>query len=1523
MFTCQANSSCPSQAVLNRYSEEDIFKVSMIDRQHPVSRSMDFCILKYIIYKTDGAPVHIHVSLWRYSSCKLYMKLNHTRVTHKGQLFTMFTCQANSSCPSQAVLNRYSEEDIFKVSMIDRQQYSSCKLYMKLNHTRVTHKGQLFTMFTCQANSSCPSQAVLNRYSEEDIFKVSMIDHQHPVSRSMDFCISKYIIYRTDGAQVHIHVSLWRHSSCKFYMTLNHTRVTHKGQLFTMFPCQANSSCPSQAVLNRYSEEDIFKVSMIDHQHPVSRSMDFCFLKYIIYRTDGAQVHIHVSLWRHSSCKFYMTLNHTRVTHKGQLFTMFPCQANSSCPSQAVLNRYSEEDIFKVLMIDHQHPVSRSMDFCISKYIIHRTYGAQVHIHVSLSRQLFPMIPCQSNSSCLSKAVLNHYSEEDIFKVSMIDHQHPVSRSMDFCILKYIIYRTDGAQVHIHVSLWINSSCKLYSRDNHTSELAEPLLCDMGNSVELIDTRNNVILTHSRRKLETSTGQLIVFLPLFGLVRVGLNNTFTAPCLSITLHNVSLFSKDASYYFQKNFSAVCKKIRVHLTMAYQSALASRREPQINPSSIILTGQLEQNGLIMVLHIAQRIGNNRIFNISRTTENVYYLRCRNIQYGCHATARVYVNDPDVLIEVVPHDPSCIPSTDAIEIARFREALRTAAIRDHGEPREIYDAYALLYPEAAALLPFHAARASIRRWRLLSFPGSPNSIISMIHQLQDPANDRLFNHRTGFLTRHVMRDEDGYSHFVFYDLDVLNRVRMTVQTLLIDMTYKTCPLLPDANLQLGTVMAAYHNHSIPIIWFLLSRKTRNAYFKMSTVVRQLLVNSHIRAIVTDFELPLKTALREVFPEAYHVGCFFHFIRCLNGKLFRLGLRDYVVNNREANVFVRKCAALAFMPSDVILASFDLLLAETPARILASLQEFIDYFRSFWIRRVRPSNFSVWGVQARTNNAIESYHSVLLHRLGEHPVFWRWLCKIKQLVERQWSDFASMERGLSVARQPQNSTIFRNMVLQRAWRRYHLNDISSMELLTIGSNIIGEYFNSRFTNMRPFDVEEVMRLEERFDAALPQNDGYDPEFEHDIVGEFRPNERFRLNLRNVPAARPILMGEQNQGNGRRRRRRRRPNQGRAHQGPYQRRAAAPDDRDTAAIAVRSPRDERYHVAAVRIGHDMAVDVPRAQPPQLPDAALGEAAAIAVGIPRAPSPQYDAAAPNDDDAMAGALPRAPSPQYEAAAPNDDDAMAGALPRTQSPQLPDAALDGAAMLAVGSPISPIPWYEAAAPGEAASNFLGLPRSQSSRRLYNREELVDSDSDSDIDMTAAYHVNSTTNRASQPFHGRETAVAGPSRRFAPLPPASFASRSNRAAPSISSSTNFRLPSTQSSPPINAREATQPRRFASLPHVNFESGSSEAASAPVADRTGNVSMPSQSCRGLVPAVIEPLPNPNRNRREPENQQHHDNRDTCVVCMSEPKTHFFEPCFHYICCETCCARIMSETQLCPKCRCLATKFSRIYE
>uniref|UniRef100_A0ABD2VVA0 Uncharacterized protein n=1 Tax=Trichogramma kaykai TaxID=54128 RepID=A0ABD2VVA0_9HYME len=156
--------------------------------------------------------------------------------------------------------------------------------------------GAFGALVAVTANSSCPSQAVLNRYSEEDIFKVSMIDRQHPVSRSMDFCILKYIIYKTDGAPVHIHVSLWRYSSCKLYMKLNHTRVTHKGQLFTMFTCQANSSCPSQAVLNRYSEEDIFKVSMIDRQHPVSRSMDFCILKYIIYNTDGAPVHIHVSL---------------------------------------------------------------------------------------------------------------------------------------------------------------------------------------------------------------------------------------------------------------------------------------------------------------------------------------------------------------------------------------------------------------------------------------------------------------------------------------------------------------------------------------------------------------------------------------------------------------------------------------------------------------------------------------------------------------------------------------------------------------------------------------------------------------------------------------------------------------------------------------------------------------------------------------------------------------------------------------------------------------------------------------------------------------------------------------------------------------------------------------------------------------------------------------------------------------------------------------------------------------------------
>ncbi|CAB0041173.1 unnamed protein product [Trichogramma brassicae] len=111
-----------------------------------------------------------------------------------------------------------------------------------------------------------------------------------------------------------------------------------------------------------------------------------------------------------------------------------------------------------------------------------------------------------------------------------------------------------------------------------------------------------------------------------------------------------------------------------------------------------------------------------------------------------------------------------------------------------------------------------------------------------------------------------------------------------------------------------------------------------------------------------------------------------------------------------------------------NFDTLVNSASERVTRRLQGFIEYFRRFWLQSVGPINFSVFGIHTRTNNAIESYHSELLHRLGEHPPLWRWIGKIIKIQEKQWSDVDTMERGRSVRRQPKNTTMFRNFELQR---------------------------------------------------------------------------------------------------------------------------------------------------------------------------------------------------------------------------------------------------------------------------------------------------------------------------------------------------------------------------------------------------------------------------------------------------------------------------------------------------------------
>uniref|UniRef100_A0ABD2X119 MULE transposase domain-containing protein n=2 Tax=Trichogramma kaykai TaxID=54128 RepID=A0ABD2X119_9HYME len=248
-------------------------------------------------------------------------------------------------------------------------------------------------------------------------------------------------------------------------------------------------------------------------------------------------------------------------------------------------------------------------------------------------------------------------------------------------------------------------------------------------------------------------------------------------------------------------------------------------------------------------------------------------------------------------------------------RFKEAIRTAARIHHEEPWALYYSLALIYRQAAPLVPYNHIESDIHRWRLSAFPDSSLSLERLEYQINSPLNDGLFRNRQGTMSTLSLRDLDDCRHFAFFDLEFINHIAPNISTIMIDVTYKSCIEMEDENMQLGTVMAIYQNYSIPSMWFLM---------------------------ITDFESSLRNALQETFPNSYLTGCLFYYIRGLIGKIQELNVDQYVKDNTDANAFFRKIAALAFLYSEDIEAQSQEILDRTPQEVIDILDSFIEYFQ-----------------------------------------------------------------------------------------------------------------------------------------------------------------------------------------------------------------------------------------------------------------------------------------------------------------------------------------------------------------------------------------------------------------------------------------------------------------------------------------------------------------------------------------------------------------------------------------------------
>ncbi|KAL3859047.1 hypothetical protein ACJMK2_009284 [Sinanodonta woodiana] len=207
-----------------------------------------------------------------------------------------------------------------------------------------------------------------------------------------------------------------------------------------------------------------------------------------------------------------------------------------------------------------------------------------------------------------------------------------------------------------------------------------------------------------------------------------------------------------------------------------------------------------------------------------------------------------------------------------------------------------------------------------------------------------------------------------------------------------------------LKLYTVQALVTGSIVPCLYFLLPDKTQVIYCRLFEEIKVLHLQVHPTTITTDFKKATINAATECFANVEIHGCFFHLAHNIFRKVQSVGLQDRYQNDKDLALSIRMIAALAFVPSEKVIESFETL-QESLSDEFATV---VDYFEDNYIGRlcrncrvVAVFDKSIWSVYSRVanslprkNNAVEGWHRKMQSAVScHHRNIWSFLRILKR--------------------------------------------------------------------------------------------------------------------------------------------------------------------------------------------------------------------------------------------------------------------------------------------------------------------------------------------------------------------------------------------------------------------------------------------------------------------------------------------------------------------------------------------------
>ena len=136
--------------------------------------------------------------------------------------------------------------------------------------------------------------------------------------------------------------------------------------------------------------------------------------------------------------------------------------------------------------------------------------------------------------------------------------------------------------------------------------------------------------------------------------------------------------------------------------------------------------------------------------------------------------------------------------------------------------------------------------------------------------------------------------------------------------------------------------------------------------------------VQLITADYEAAMWQSVRGLLPNVRLVGCLFHYSQAIYRQIQALGLQQSYQTDVGTKFLVRCFMAHPVLPPEHIPQVFQMLV---DLYSTAELANFVQYIRTQWIHGpvFSARDISVFGLETRTNNDVEGYHSRINAKAG----------------------------------------------------------------------------------------------------------------------------------------------------------------------------------------------------------------------------------------------------------------------------------------------------------------------------------------------------------------------------------------------------------------------------------------------------------------------------------------------------------------------------------------------------------------